>query len=461
MKRPHNYGFTLIEILIAMTISMLLISIAAYAQINMNEATRRSTASASLHLQSSALIKKIREDFGGMQPHCAVHFHVSGTSATTLQTDLTFMRGVPWEMDASGAVGNVSTVKPPPYTVSAKQARQWFHELVWVRWQFDENNGLRRAISPKIGSTVTSSNTSGKGDSPSFFNGKAAGLNLANTANRNGRAVIPQRQYKYFDNQGDSNNPTTAMPSAQCYAFIYDWDGNSTSHFGMRVGNWFNNAPYKDALFMYNNAEGKHYFLGNTTPINNAYAAALPYPNRPNEHQAGYPILYNRNKIDLLGIPGDEKNSSYPSLLAPVSSAVEMFSMKIELKDGTLLQQSASTINESLDGVRMTPEYYKPGTTTGLRSTSDGERSYIQGKRPKFLRVTFVIHNMPVDPSRPYKENPLSSDFPGENLSSIHYLRYYFYDVLPASDQSHATFKRMIEAAGFTAHIVTQSILLY
>ena len=457
MKHNHNtHAFTLIEVLLATAIAFTMISIAAFAQVHMNETTERSTAVASLHLQSSALIKKLREDFSGIQTQCALNVHISGTSDPSIESHLTFLRGIPWEIDASGLGGDNNGT----YKVKTQQSLQWFHELVWVRWQFDENTGLRRAISPKIEDIVTGTKYGGKGDSAYFFNGAAQSLDLANPANLNGKTVLPQREYKYFDNQGDASDPTSTVAGAQCHAWIYNWKATASdlSYFGMKAGAWFDGDPYKDPMFMWNHAEGKHYFLGNNGPINNAYAAALSFPNRPDEHMAGMPVYYNRNKIDLLGVPGDENNPYYPSRLAPVSSNVDVFNIEIELADGSMLQRGSSTLTQEIDGVRMTPGYYRPGTGSGLRSTSDGERSYTLGKRPKLLRVKFVIHNMPVDPSRPFKEDPAATDFPGEDHTSIHYLRHLFYDTLSPGDQTHSTFKRMVESAGYSALTVIQSI---
>ena len=456
MKYSPRNGFTLIEVLMAMAIAMTMISIAAFAHVTMNDVTSRSTAVAALNLQSSALVKKMREDFAGIQAHCAMNLHIAGTSESTYETHLTFMRGIPWEIDADG----IGTATASAYRVKSRQALQWFHELVWVRWQFDENNGLRRAISPKIESLVTGLSYGGKGDSSYFFNGRAQGLDLANPANLNGKTVIPQREYKYFDNQGNADNQSDQDTKAQCHAWIYDWKATASdiSYFGMQPGTWFDNDPYKDPMFMWNNVEGSHYFLGNNSPINDAYAAALSFPNRPDESLTGFPVLYNRNKLDLLGVPNDESNPYYPSRLSPVSSNVDLFTIEMEMRDNNTTQRGSSTISQSIDGVRLTPAYYRPGESSGLRSTSDGERSHTLGKRPKLLRIKFIIHNMPIDPSRPFKEDPTASDFPGEDLSSIHYLRHVFYDQLAVGDQTHSTLKRMIEAAGYTAIIVVQSI---
>ncbi len=454
MKHNHN-AFTLIEVLMATAIAFMMITICAFAQINMNETTERSTAVASLNLQSSALIKKLREDFAGIQSHCALNVHLSGTSDPAYLAHLTFMRGIPWEIDAEGIGASGNT-----YRVKSRQALQWFHELVWVRWQFDEQHGLRRAISPKIESLVTGTSYGGKGDSAYFFNGDANGLGIVNPANLNGKTVIPQREYKYFDNQGDFSDASNQVNNAQCSAWIHEWKASAAdiSYFGMTPGFWFDTDPYKDPLFMWNNAQGKHYFLGNNGPIANAYAAALSFPNRPDEHLDGFPVLYNRNKLDLLGVPGEENNQYYPSRLSPVSSNVDLFTVEIVQADDSLIQRGSASITEAIDGVRLTPDYYRPGSNSGLRSTSDGERSYTLGKRPKLLRVKFIIHNMPVDPSRPFKEDPSSTDFPGEDFASIHYLRHVFYDTLPSGDQTHSTLKRMIEAGGYTALTVVQSI---
>ncbi len=462
MKHNVNKAFTLIEVLIAMGIAMALITMSAYAQINFSDATERSLALASLDLQASTLVKKMRDDFAGMQPHCAAHFHISGTADPEIINHLTFMRGVAFEMDEFTRPEDLWN----SYNVSTAKAGQWFHDLVWVRWQFDEEHGLRRAVSPKLEGLVKErggDKTRGKGDSSYFYNARSFGRELSLPTNMNGKAVVPQRLYKDFDNFGDSENPLTPVATAQVNAWIYDWKAGSgvPSYFGITSGFYFDGEPYMDYLPMYNTAEDQHYFLGNNAPIANAYASSLPYPNRPDEHHPGLPVLMNKNRLDLLGVPGDEDNAFYPTQLALVHSGVELFEMQLLLADNSVLKKSATTLTQEIDGVRLTPGVYLPASASGQRSTMAGERLYTLGKRPKLLRITFIMHNMPIDPTRPYKEDPLAADFPGEDNTSIHYLRHVFYDQLTSADQTAATFKRMIEAAGYTAIEVQQSIAVY
>lgn len=433
----------------AMAIAMTMITLAAYTQLNISDVTDRSLSMAALDLRSSTLIKKLREDFSGMQPHCALKVHISSSADPEFLTHITYMAGIPFEMSDKGYGGGA-------YRVSSAQTDQWYHDLVWVRWQFDEHKGLRRGVSAKLEGVVKEKKHAGKGDNSYFFNTPDP-----LPANLNGKGVCPQREYKYFDNFGDAENRASPIADAQCNAWIYNWNATTISYFGGNIGFFWGGNPKRDVLPFYNTAEPNHFYQGNNSPIANAHAAALPWPNSPDEVHPGMPVFYHKNRLDLLGVPGDEENPYYPSQLATVSSGVEMFSLRIDLRDGTILERGGTTIDEEIDGLRMTPGYYKPGTTSGPRSTSDGEADYLSGRRPRILRASFIMHDLLVDPTRPYKEDPLAADFPGEDFSSIHYLRYVFYDTLLPADQTLSTFKRMIEAAGGTAIIVHQAVAVY
>ncbi len=432
----------------AMTIAVAMITIAAYTQLNISEVTDKSLTMAALDLRSSSLIKKLREDFSGMQPHCALNVHISGNGDPEFLTHLTYMAGIPYEMSDKGqSSGN--------YRVSSQKTDQWYHDLVWVRWQFDEHKGLRRGMSAKLEGVVKNKQHAGKGDNSYFFN-TADPL----PANLNGKAVCPQREYKYFDNFGDADDRANQIADAQCSAWIYNWNATTISYFGANVGAFWTGNPKRDLLPFYNTAEPNHFYQGNNGPIANAHAAALPWPNSPDEVHPGMPVFYHKNRLDLLGVPGDEDNPYYPSQLATVASGVEMFTLRVELRDGTILERGAVAVDEEIDGLRMTPGHYKPGMSSGPRSTSDGEADHSLGRRPRILRVSFIMHDMLVDPTRPYKENPSDSDFV-EDHSSIHYLRHLFYDTLLPADQTMSTFKRMIEAGGGTAIEVHQAVAVY
>lgn len=449
MRPDQRKAFTLIELLMAMGIAVTMIAIAAYAQLNITNTTERSLAMAALDLRSSALVKKLREDFAGMQPHCALNVHISGGSDPEFLSHLTFMSGIPFEMSDKG-------ISSGSYKVSSAKTDQWYHDLVWVRWQFDEHKGLRRGMSARLEGIVKNKHHAGKGDNSYFWNTPDP-----LPANLNGKAVIPQREYKYFDNFGDFENRSSQEAGAQVNAWIYNWDATSHSYFGANNSWFWTRNPKRDVQPFFNRSEPKHFFQGNETPIPDAYAAALPWPNRPDETHPGLPVLYHKNRLDLLGVPGDEDNPYYPSQLATVSSGVELFTVSVELRDGTLLERGASTTLEEIDGLRMTPGHYRPGSTSGPRSTSDGEADYTRHRRPRILRVSFLMHNLLIDPTRPYKEDPMAADFPGEDMSSIHYLRYVFYDELAPADQTMSTFRRMIEAAGGTVIEVHQAIMVY
>ncbi|MFW5829208.1 MAG: PulJ/GspJ family protein [Planctomycetota bacterium] len=462
MRSPRT-AMTLVEILVATGIAVLLLAIAGFAQYNIGRSIERSQAIAGLYAHMAAVNDRLQTDFAAYMPAGAMQVVLGD------EQRITFLKGYSIEAEAQ-----------------RRSHSERLAEAFWVSWEYTPGGGLRRSESPPL-TAMAHADAMGGGNSPPFYiatpNNKPHGWQVKNAWNNlnatplYGRASIPQRRIRYLLNHGDPGRPDVPDPAAQYAAWLWDWQAPDTYPIPLRNGHgglsgeWQIIDPY--APFNGLNA-GRHYLMGNTNLIPGAYGASLPPPNDPAGIPQGEPVFHHADALHLVGADTDRGRTFYPGGYKRISSHIELFDMRITtIGDESLQAPASGSLVRSIVGTRMDQRHLViddlPQAPAGIRAglPSDATVAEIRqahrGHLPRYLTVTYVIHDMDEVPGRPVIENPAAPDFNEADPSSINYLRHQFFDeVQPtiAPEDRHVTMQRMIEAMGHTALVIEQSFRL-
>ena len=374
--RVHgSAGFTLVELLVAMTLFVSLMGITAFAFQRVSHGSEKSLQVLELHNKADALLRYMESDVRNLQQTLAMHLQIKDEPYT-----LTFMKPVNDTYDRYFHNGstlsslNVFKSEPPRLT-----------DTIWVRWSWADG-GFSRGQS-RI-------NSNAKGESEQWYSAtylpntkeyiKSVDLDnyLPYGMQNNGITPTPQREYKYFEGSGSTIYPISnkgasdALP-AQKIAVYETVDGNYvdgkySEYFDTQTAPWrvFTPAfPGGDLRHLHTTIE-----CGNQDQIDKAFAV---------RNQDGQTV--NKDRLNVLGC--ETKNGDgehiYPSQLLFLFDGVEFLSMQLYKRDGQLIDSVADESNTLDDG---TDSF----DISGVDPVSGAGFE----KRPACLRLSYLLHSV-------------------------------------------------------------------
>jgi type II secretory pathway component PulJ len=128
MPRSNASGFTLLELLVATSFTLVIVLIATTVLFQMIKTTRRINATMSMHAAAHSVQDRLTRETAAMHP-CAAVWLVSDPTARSVE--LIFLRGKEHVYDFS---------VNPEYGRNA--IKLGFTDLVWTRWSWTEADGI-------------------------------------------------------------------------------------------------------------------------------------------------------------------------------------------------------------------------------------------------------------------------------------------------------------------------------
>ncbi len=124
IRRPRP-GFTMVEVLVAVSLSMLMVSVAWTLFSQTQRVAKRTQARLQLHASAKTIYESLRRDLLAMQQSCALWLE---SKASPTSIDLVFMTA---PMDEAG------------YQMKGQWSNVAVADLVWTRWRWD---GVRHRL---------------------------------------------------------------------------------------------------------------------------------------------------------------------------------------------------------------------------------------------------------------------------------------------------------------------------
>lgn len=129
MRTPRLRAFTLIEILVAVSLSMLMVSVAWNLFSQTQRVAKRAQARLQLHASAKSVFESLRRELLAMQQHCAFWLE---SKSSPQGVELVFMTAA---MDEAG------------YQMKGSWSNVAVADLVWSRWRWD--GASRRLLSAR------------------------------------------------------------------------------------------------------------------------------------------------------------------------------------------------------------------------------------------------------------------------------------------------------------------------
>ncbi len=367
-------AFTLVELLVAMTLFVSLMGISAYAFQRVSQGGEKSLQILELHNKADALLRYMEADVRNLQQTMAVHLQVKTEPYT-----LTFMRPVSDTFDRYFHNGstlsslNIYKSEPPRLT-----------DIIWVRWSWTAGGFSR-------GQSRINSNSIGEGEqwySATYLPNtkeyiKTVDLNrtIPYGIQNNGISPTPQRHYNYFEGDGsahgiDAQGHSDALAGEKLTVYqtvggSYA-DGTYSEYFDTKVSPWrvmTATHPGGDLRHLHTTID-----CGNQDPIADAFAVRNP---------DGKTV--NKDRLNLLGC--ETKNADgeyfYPSQILYLFDGVELLSMQLYRRDGSAINSAAEeddTINDGTDSFDV----------SGIDPNSGAG----QERRPASMRLSYLLHSV-------------------------------------------------------------------
>ena len=425
-------AFTLVEILVAMAIFVTLMTFIALAQHNISKSTKRILGITGLYHESQALMKRLRADLSNRLPSSFLHLSTSPGDSQSLTCLTTVARN---PTDLSEMIWNVE---------------RRTHELLYVHWRYDPEEGLLRGVSPAAHNGDGTRTDQYVGADAPIQDNDDERFDTMHFTNEYGRMAVPVRTYAEFINQGDLTDTTTLVQEAIIYGRLSEINGVEYDLPTMALAH-------------------PTYYLGNTWDLVNAGGSATASAMLPpldgwdfvDEINKPELATYHKSRVFLFGlknIDGQDCNI-YPTQVNPITQNCELFEMSMQFVNGA----EHHTGSLSVDGLHLDNNHYFTNLTNPL--TGDGsspntradiedrlddislDRRDILRQQPQTLQVRFLLHNMPYDPNYDYQDDTAP-------VGTINFLRSEFFALPPADragDQGRILLQRLIESRGYTA----------
>ena len=352
-------AFTLIELLIAVTIFMMLIGVSANLLTTLNSMGSKAISIAEMHQQANEFMKMFNIDMRNM--------HISTAMSQSFEDPLfqhtTFMMNQKKEQGkAGGSYG--------PYSMVADQTN---YDFMWVRWELDQMNGMiNRGRTAGGGFTISSTQEDSLDNSNS---NSTSGLRNYH------KFAKPQTEYLYFEGSGTAKTGSTA----------YAWNNDASIgpserrimhqhyNFSENVDRDMSDLPLRwDKHYKYNIYS--HAVTGNHGLLSNDCFAV--------KNDDG--LTYNKDRLFLLGSPDETPNGTvlYPRKIRPLGLQpnIECSIISYHFAD-----ESRPVDHDSMSDGSATIDIL--GTGPQLRNGS----GTIINNRPDYAILSFVLHDIPHD----------------------------------------------------------------
>jgi len=382
--RHHAAALTLIELLVAISLMVMLTTLATMTFVNVDKATVRTIALVDIHRKATALMQRLEGDFENLQPHVAINL-----------TDhhITFVRahaeGLDMEESGSGSGGN-------------NWGGRYEHDLMWVRWNWRDGRVFRSNSPPG---------------------------NIQ-------KAITPQQFYHYFEpvDLPDRFDPTLTTIDSDIANWLSDSLGPVPQrdldieiywrpeklwwHPGNALGRNRGVPGTPMALELGDITEqsiSDHRINSNTFSTPDPLAAdpaGAPELAFAMVNEQGWTV--NRDYMHLVGVhPGHLLHQDYPAAVTPMAEQVLNLQFTLFdddynaagdlVKDGAeknkLLADDNGTGAAAYAGMPMNPSAELDPAIGGLDASSAtvpaASRDFDQ--RPVKVEVSFVMHSIPMD----------------------------------------------------------------
>ncbi|NRA37573.1 MAG: prepilin-type N-terminal cleavage/methylation domain-containing protein [Planctomycetes bacterium] len=334
-----NYAFTLIEILVSMTIFMSILALVGNVFYRTNKVTRQSLSVLELFQRAEGVNRLLVADFEYIMQTCALHIDTDEDIKT-----ITFMSSMLHDPVKDG----------DGHSFEKKR----HHAAQWIRWHWDNTTGtIKRARSRPTDWS---------------FSQDLRRDQLSRELHKNNVKPTPQQHYVYFEGDSkiaeasDFRNPRRTKHQV-C-------EGSVMPAYG--------SPDYYNDIDMRFRHEYSNYYLAtlplvgdNTAKVSNGvYAVRNPDG-----------LSYNKDKAYLVGA---DNNTHYPSQLADVTIRIEMFSVELLKRDAVTaitVADDDDTISDDDDSIDI----------SGLNLNVRSDPQY--AKRPQFANIAYLLHDVPGD----------------------------------------------------------------
>ncbi len=394
----NNRGFTLIEILVAMTIFMTMMGLIGNVFYRTNKITRKSLSVLEMFQRAEGVNRLISADFEYLLSTCAMQID---TDQDLKQ--ITFMSSLVHDPDKDGSF----------YTFENDRNTG----LTWIRWEWDNTNGIvRRASSRK-----SLHRTTQQLDRGNISRGRLHYNNVLPTA---------QQHFVYFDGDSKSSIGTGMTNSRKSRHHIYkeviEVAANNTM--------WYTDFRFRN--------EYQNYYLGTLAIVGDNTAKISPdvYAVRNPDG-----LTFNKDKANLVGAAN---NDEYPTQLADVTVNIEFFNIE-------LLKQDASTAITNADDDDTIDDGHASIDISGVELS--GRFTGQHSKRPAFANVSYLLHDLPLDILGENSDDPLIVELRQRVMNDT---TLNDSDPLVELNNQREALLNLIEEFGFNAIIVYRSARL-
>lgn len=361
-------GFTLVEILVAMTLFVALTGIATHSFMRLSSGSNKTIRVLDLHTKSDAILRTLEQDMRSLQQTIAIQY-----KETADYGQFVFMKPTTDQESHLTHRGETLSTENRFYNTHPR-----FADFVWVAWRWE--NGLFYRGQSRKSSNQEDPGVDGRNHranctrlvvkSVDARTGFALGMQM------NGVPPTPQRQFCYFEGVGDTihavlNDGSSAAGPAEKIA-VYEKVNNAhyfgttmCLHFDMSDSVWRTQQDYRH---LYTTLE-----LGNDTQLADAYAVRNP---------DGKSV--NKDKLNVFGCEAVDGDGDliYPSQLQMSYDAMDYFQMQLVKANGQVIgtaddDDTLADAQESIDINGLDP-------VTGLGAE----------KRPRHIRLSFLLHDV-------------------------------------------------------------------
>lgn len=361
-------AFTIIEILVASSLFMMLMGVAAFSFQRLNEGGRYAQKIVELHQRSDAIIRMLEEDLRMLQQTVAVHIDKDSDP-----NSFTFMRQITnYTQQGFGGNDLVSSI-----TGIGQEQVHWT-DLIWVKWEWgngDFRRGNSRSHHVRTGWTGDRRYTDNTRQYLKHVNFKVRGGTDFHGMHRNGIPAIPQKYFVHYYGNGNfvgvnNDGSTNARPGDQIRVYkkiaASDFDGNETLFFDKLTSPWLSG----DYSHWYTT-----YMVGNDEMLSDEAFAVC---NRDG-------LTFNKDRLNLEGSDDHDGNDNYyyPSQMEATFSGVEYMTIDFLKRNGQEIS-SADDDDTISDGA----------TTIDINGIADDASGAGIDKRPVNVRVSFLLHSL-------------------------------------------------------------------
>ena len=356
----NKHAFTLIEILVSMTIFMSVMALMGNVFYRTNKVTRQSLSVLEMFQRSEGVNRLITSDFEYLLSTCAIHIDTDQDLKT-----ITFMSSTVHNPNQDSGYSGASS----KFTYDVNRD----NGLTWVRWEWDNTTGVvKRGTSRRttmIPTQLLTVNDISRGQ-----------------LQENNRRPTPQQHYIYFEGDPNTaitntfNNPrkTRHQLSEEVVEIVANNTFSQNGDIDLRFRNEFQNY-YLCTLAVIGDNNGK------ISP--DVYAVRNPDG-----------VSYNKDKANLVGA---DNNDHYPTQLSEITNKIELFYIEL-LKRDAATRISVSDEDDTLGD----------GSNSIDISGVDISGRYAQHieKRPGYANVSYLLHDIPYDTLGENSNDPLITE---------------------------------------------------